>query len=151
MLGELFQTSECITAKLYSCFYSIWRCIPKTKIIAERYRINPPGFRTAIRAQQNKVTNTLKIHVAPITCISTRENNLHWREMAFATRPLLHFQARNIRFTMEENRNWNLETKDSPDPLPPLIKYVSSHELECFDSLNKDTESDSHTISPSLV
>lgn len=59
--------------------------------------------------------------------------------------------CRNIRFTMEENRNWNLETKDSPDPIPPLIKYVSTHELECFDSLNKDTESDSHTISPSLV
>lgn len=52
---------------------------------------------------------------------------------------------------MEENRNWNSETKDSPDPLPPLINYVSTHELECFDSLNKDTESDTHTISPSLV
>lgn len=52
---------------------------------------------------------------------------------------------------MEENRNLNLEMKDSPDPLPPLIEYVSTQELECFDSLNKDTELDTHTVFPSLV
>lgn len=50
---------------------------------------------------------------------------------------------------MEENRNLSLETKDSPDPLPPLIEYLSTHELECFDSLDKDTDLD--TVFPSLV
>lgn len=58
--------------------------------------------------------------------------------------------CRSIRFTMEENKNLSLEKKDSPDPLPPLIEYVSTHELECFDSLNKDTELDTHTVFPSL-
>ncbi|KAL8127890.1 hypothetical protein AgCh_014729 [Apium graveolens] len=59
---------------------------------------------------------------------------------------------------MEENRNLSFETKDSPDPLPPkdspdplppLIEYLSTHELECFDSLDKDTDLD--TVFPSLV
>lgn len=52
---------------------------------------------------------------------------------------------------MEENRNLSLETKDSSDPLPPLIEYLSTHELECFDSVDKDTELDTHTVFPSLV
>lgn len=52
---------------------------------------------------------------------------------------------------MEENRHLSLEKKDSPDPLPPLIKYLATHELECFDSVEGDTEMDTHTVSPSLV
>ena len=51
---------------------------------------------------------------------------------------------------MEEIRHLSPEKKDSADPLPALISYVSTHELEGFDSVNRDTEMDTHTVRPSL-
>ncbi|KAK1366540.1 S-type anion channel SLAH3 [Heracleum sosnowskyi] len=40
--------------------------------------------------------------------------------------------------------------KDSSEPLPSLIKRISSQELDCFDTVNRDIAFDTHLVIPSL-
>lgn len=49
---------------------------------------------------------------------------------------------------MEDNKHLSL-AKDSPEPLPSLIQRISSQELDCFDTVNRDIVLDTHIVSPS--
>lgn len=52
---------------------------------------------------------------------------------------------------MEDTRHLSSEKKDSPDPLPSLIKRISSQKLDGFDIVNRDLVLDTHIVSPSPV
>lgn len=50
---------------------------------------------------------------------------------------------------MEDIKHLSL-AKDSSEPLPSLIERISSEELDCFDTVNRDIALDAHLVSPSL-
>ncbi|KAL8095814.1 hypothetical protein AgCh_036979 [Apium graveolens] len=51
---------------------------------------------------------------------------------------------------MEDNKHLSL-AKDSSEPLPSLIQRISSQDLDCFDTVNRDIALETILVSPSLT